>query len=95
MYEQIRKAVLNIIPVSGMNAKYIYIGFIIFVIMGLIASNSSDKKYFPLLATVFICLIIKVLDAVFLNHSGFDFLMSLVNMLLIPTVISFVCKRRA
>jgi hypothetical protein len=94
MYANVRNFIFNLIPIAGVNAKYIYIGFIIFVIASLIVSNRADKKYFPLWATIITALVINILDVIFLNKQGYSVLMSLINMLLIPIVITFICKKR-
>ena len=95
MYSKIVDLVLSFIPLSLTEAKYAFLGFVIFIIFDQIISNSRGNKYLPLLATSFICLIIKVCDAVFLNQHGYYVLLSLGSMLLIPLVVTFVCKKRA
>ena len=95
MYSKIIDLILNFIPISSASAKYAFLGFVLFVIFDQLISNSRGNRYIPLLATSFISLIIKVCDAIFLNQHGYNILISLIYMLFVPFVFTFICKSRA
>jgi hypothetical protein len=89
MYQNLKSAILNLIPGSGV-ADNIYLGMIVFVIAGFFA----NKRWGAFIATVIFTAIYKGIDLVFYNVALSGLLEQAMHMILLPLVVTLLYSRK-
>ena len=88
MYSNIRSVVLNTFPYNV--SQLIYIGMIVFVIVGFLTS----KRWLPFFSTLIFAFIIGSLDYLILNISPIFIIKNFINIITLPFVITLFYSKR-
>ena len=88
MYSNIRSLILNTFPYNV--SQLIYIGMIVFIIVGFL----SSKRWLPFFSTLIFAFIISSLDYLILNIAPVFIIKNFINIIVLPFIITLFYSKR-